>query len=288
MSRRVVVLVFTHKPTLEWHEVIAYRQCFRMLGKHPIRLVCPQGMDTALYRELVPTVEIDSIAPRWLSSLRNYNRLKVKPFLYQRYSAYEFILTYELDAFVFRDDLEAWCDQSWDYIGAPWFEEYSEATLDAKPLGVGNSGFSLRRTEPMIRMSRSLRYQKPPGELFRAWRAGETRLASVLSSLTYRNNFYGPLNNYPGHEDRFWCEVAAPRFPEFKIAPYEAARRFSFEANPRRLFEECGSALPFGCHKWMNHDLEFWKPHLEQFGYSIPDVRQGSAASLTRPAVAAD
>jgi hypothetical protein len=270
MRSRAVVLIFTHKPALEWFEAISLVQCYRMLGDHPIRLVCPVGMDTSAYEALVPNIEVDFIPARWLSSLGSYNRLKVKPFLYKRYADFEFILTYELDAFVFKDDLQTWCDEGWDYIGAPWFENFDQATPDAKPLGVGNSGFSLRRTSTMLKMSRSLRYQRPPSEVIRGWLNGHCRFRSVLSSLTFRNNFYGPLNNFPGHEDRFWCEVAAPRFPEFRVAPFHAACRFAFEANPSRLFTEAGQRLPFGCHKWMLHEPEFWRPHIERFGYSFP------------------
>jgi hypothetical protein len=277
MTSRAVVLVFTHKPGLEWFEAISLVQCYKILGRHPIRLVCPAGMDTSAYEALVPNIQIDGIPPRWLSSLGNYNRLKVKPFLYKRYADFEFMLTYELDAFVFRDDLNAWCDEGWDYIGAPWFENYDLAIQNAKPLGVGNSGFSLRRTRTMLKISQSLRYQRPPREVVGRWLSGEYRFKSVISSLTYRNNFYGPLNNFPGHEDRFWCEVAAPRFPEFRLAPVDVASRFAFEANPSRLFREAGERLPFGCHKWMQHETEFWRPHIEQFGYRLP-------ADVTRPA----
>ena len=52
------------------------------------------------------------------------------------------------------------------------------------------------------------------------------------------------------------------QFPWFRVAPYEVARRFSFESNPRRLHDECGGRLPFGCHKWMENDRGFWGGHM--------------------------
>jgi len=54
------------------------------------------------------------------------------------------------------------------------------------------------------------------------------------------------------------------------LAPFEEAKRFSFEVNPRRLFRECGNVLPFGCHKWMLYDLQFWKSHIQSYGYEVP------------------
>lgn len=269
MNSSAIILIFAHKPYLEWYEDISLRQCFGVLHKHPIRLVCPDGVDASAYKRIAPTIEIDFIPPRWLASLRAYNRLKIHPFLYERYAEFEFMLTYELDAFVFKDELEYWCDQGWDYIGAPWFEGYDKATSNARPTGAGNSGFSLRRIKTMLRVTRRWRYQEPASKVVGAWLRGERSLKSMAASLTFRNNFFAPFNDYGGHEDIFWCQVAARRFSELRVAPYEIARRFSFEANPSRLFRESGETLPFGCHKWMTYEPEFWKTHIQPFGFTF-------------------
>ena len=270
MTKPVIVLIFAHKSELEWYERIALRQCVHVLERHPIRLVCPEGLDVAAYKRIAPAIEIDFIPSRWLASLRAYNRLKILPWLYRRYADYEFILSYELDAFVFRDELLDWCAKGWDYIGAPWFEGYHRPMPDARPCGVGNSGFSLRRTQAMLRTSRCWRYQQPLREVVAAWLRGECTLKGVAASLTFRNNFFPLFNNYFGQEDFFWCHLVLKRFPWFRLAPFEEAKRFSFEVNPRRLFRECGNVLPFGCHKWMLYDLQFWKSHIQSYGYEVP------------------
>jgi hypothetical protein len=41
---------------------------------------------------------------------------------YKRFRDYKFILIYQLDAYVFRDELEYWCEQDYDFIGAPLIE----------------------------------------------------------------------------------------------------------------------------------------------------------------------
>jgi hypothetical protein len=269
MSGPVVILIFTHKADLACHEKISLQQCCRVLGKHPIRLVCPEGLDLAAYRAIVPEIQTDFIPRHWLASLHAYNRLKILPWLYRRYVGFEYILTYELDAFVFRDELLDWCAKGWDYIGAPWFEGYHLAMPDARPCGVGNSGFSLRRTQAMLRVSRTWRSWKPASEVMQEWRQGKRSLKGALAAMAFRDNFYGPLNNYQGQEDFFWCLLATRRFPWFRLAPHEAACKFSFEVNPSRLFRECGDRLPFGCHKWMSLEQEFWKRHIQSFGYKL-------------------
>jgi hypothetical protein len=137
MSDKVVILIFAHKPMPEWYEAIGLEQCFRVLGRHPIRMVCPIGLDVSAYRRITPGLEVDFIPSHWLASNRAYNRMKILPFLYRRYSGYEYMLTYELDAFVFKDELEYWFEQPWDYIGAPWFEGYDHAAPGSPPIGVG-------------------------------------------------------------------------------------------------------------------------------------------------------
>src|SRR5262245_21541072 len=158
MSEPVIVLIIAYKDKLDWYEEIGLRQCFRVLGNHPISLVCPDGLNVDAHRRIAPKLRVDFIPPHWQSSYKSFFRLKVLPFLYRRYARYEYILFHELDAFVFRDDLARWCASGWDYIGAPWFEGYNKAAADAKPLGAGNGGFCLRRTAAMLRVSRTLRY----------------------------------------------------------------------------------------------------------------------------------
>lgn len=274
MRREVVVLLFVHNADLEWHEEIALRQCCRVLGRHPIRFVCPKGLDVAAYRRIAPAVQFDFIPPCWLADYRSYNRLKIEPFLYRRYAAFDYILTYELDAFVFSDDLLQWCRQGWDYVGAPWFDGYHSAPPDARPAGVGNSGFSLRRTQSMLRVLRSFGHVIPASTVLADWkRAGRVSAGSLwllFARLTYRNNFFAPFNDFAGNEDEFWGRFAARRFPWLRIAPYEAARKFSFEINAPRLYRELGENLPFGCHKWAKSTPEFWFPIIRSFGYDVP------------------
>jgi hypothetical protein len=268
-------LVFAHKPTLQWWEAISLAQCIRVLGGHPIRLVCPKGMDVTAYRRIAPGLVVDFIRRSWLSSYRAYNRLKILPYLYRRYADFEYLLTHELDAFVFRDELLDWCNQHWDYIGAPSFQGYLEASPDAPPTVLQNSGFSLRRIGAALKVSSFPRYIAPFSSVLQEWRhSGRWSAGSLFllfSRLTVRNNFWAPFNDFGGNEDDFWCNCAAQRFTWYRLAPYESARMFSYEMNPARLYREAQNRLPFGCHKWPTLSPEFWFPIIRSHGYVIPE-----------------
>lgn len=263
MTRQpAVVLVFAHKSRPDEREVLSLAQCRRILGGHPIRLVCPEGLDLSAYHDVDPDIVPDFIPARWLASLRAYNRLKVLPWLYRRYAGYEYMLTHELDAFVFRDELLAWCREGWDYVGAPLFEGFYRCTPASPPIGCGNSGFSLRRIDAALRVCGTLRYQRPLRQVLADWRTGRCSLRKTVNDLTKGNNFFGPLNDFHDNEDLFWSRLVPARFSWFRVAPYETARRFAFESNPRRLFAECAGRLPFGCHKWAELDPGFWSDHI--------------------------
>ncbi|MEM9411010.1 MAG: DUF5672 family protein, partial [Planctomycetota bacterium] len=150
MSSQAVILIFHHSGHLKWYEEISLKQCFEILGHHPIRLVCPAGTNLDRFIRIIPNIRVDFVPQAWMRRIQRYNRMKILPALYEKYSQFEFMLTYELDAFVFSDQLQTWCESEWDYVGAPWFVE--PPTRPLTYLGVGNSGFSLRKIQQCIRV----------------------------------------------------------------------------------------------------------------------------------------
>ncbi len=88
-------------------------------------------------------------------------------------------------------------------------------------------------------------------------------------NLTVRNNTFFLCNNYAANEDGYWGLLIGKKFSWFKVAPPDDAMKFSFEVQPKRFFEENLRKLPFGCHAWIKYDFDFWKSHIESFGYKL-------------------
>lgn len=273
---KVIILIFTHKAVPDAYEVISLKQCFQVLGAHPTRLVCPNGMDPSRYLEIHPKLQVDSLPTTHFNSLKSYNRLKKGALLYDKYGMFEYMLTYELDAFVFRDELHEWCDRGYDFIGAPWFEGFHLASPDSAAIGVGNSGFSLRRVETMRRISHTWRSIRSIQEIWNEWRATNSinirNIANLLKEWCFRNNFHHLLNYTLLQEDVFWCVSAPRRFKDMRLPTTVEAAAFSFEHNPMKLFRDRNGSLPFGCHKWHSPATsQFWRDHIEAQGYTLPD-----------------
>jgi hypothetical protein len=168
-------------------------------------------------------------------STSHYSRLLLSDEFYAEFSDYDYVLVYQLDCLVFSNQLDAWCDRLYDYVGAPWTKR--NANGEAYFTDVGNGGLSLRRVESFRRV-------------LGAWK----RSLLMRASDAWRNPW--------PYEDKFWS-LEAPRLdPSYRIPPPEVAVAFSFETEPRYCFERNGCRLPFGCHGWARHDPEFWRPHL--------------------------
>ena len=271
---KVVVVIPIHSPNPSAYELISFKQCFAILGSHPIKILAPKELDLAQYQSVVPSFETIFIDSKWQSSITKYNKLKTSRFFYNLFKDYQFLLTYELDAFIFRDDLLLWCNKDYDYIGAPWFEDYIQEGLSNKLIGVGNSGFSLRKIEPILKLLKYIYYKNPL-----EYNNGKFGLLKVYTKTPFRwimqkysnvtGENYSIQKTFPYYEDIFFGTVAPKYAKDFKVASVEEAMRFSFELKPALLYEFNNNELPMGCHAWWRYALDFWKPHIEEFGYSL-------------------
>ncbi|RZK12550.1 MAG: hypothetical protein EOO46_02765 [Flavobacterium sp.] len=218
---------------------------------------------------MVPSFEIEHIDSSWLVNITSYNKLKKSLFFYELFKEYEFVLTYELDAWVFRDELLFWCNKGYDYIGAPWFKGWAQGG-NPEVIGVGNSGFSLRNTAKSItcierieklRRVRSFWFSS---KLQALWRFNNM-IIFFGSMLKLRSGKYlddlllGDIHN----EDHYWGEYVSHTFSDYKVASIDDAIRFSFEVNPSILYNINNCQLPFGCHGWEKYDQEFWANFIE-------------------------
>ena len=95
---------------------------------------------------------------RFFESIQSYNKLLVTKEFYRAFSNYEYILIYQTDCLVFSGNLEEWCRTGWDYVGAPWFKDFS-----SDPAGgmwaVGNGGLSLRKVSAALDVLTSTKWR---------------------------------------------------------------------------------------------------------------------------------
>ncbi|TDG35304.1 hypothetical protein EZJ43_14510 [Pedobacter changchengzhani] len=256
------ILIIIHKPDPQESELASLEQCWKKLNNYKIVLIFPKGMDIGAYLPVAPNISHVAINPKWLSTYRNFNKLKTNPLLYKLFSSFDFILFYELDAWVFNDELQYWCSQNYDYIGAPWYEDLHNANSDSKFIGVGNGGFSLRKVKSHLKVLYSFSYVNSPVEMMKETfkNRGLTfrSLLHVVSNFTFRNNTFYLFNNFNSGEDIFWGQIVSRSFKNFRLPNERTASKFAMEVKAPQLYKENNNILPFGCHAWERYHKDFW------------------------------
>lgn len=256
-KKKVVVIIPLYKE-LNKFEKIALDRCVKVLGKYPFIFVSSRNFKCGIISEYFPKLKynIERFDNKYFDSLSGYSSLLLKKSFYKRFENYEYLLIYQLDCFVFRDELLRWCSGGFDFIGAPWFDNwiipssnfagriknYLLKIFVFKEKKVGNGGFSLRRTSTFIDF---LSYFQP--------------IANVFSRLK-------------GHdlsEDIFWSYYAPVLWPSFLIPNFKEALKFSFETYPKKCYRLNGYKLPFGCHAWRRYGRFFWEDIITRYGYKI-------------------
>ena len=261
-SNIVAVVIPMYKEELDADEQISYRHLCEYLSGFDKFIVGPERLKVEL-----EGFSVKRFPNEFFHSTATYSALLISPEFYQAFTAYEYILLYQLDSLVFSDRLLEWCAKDFDYIGAPWFSQDGADFVDES--AVGNGGFSLRKIESFLRVLEApdagAEMEKYQDALFAAlpWYRQLVRLPRKLRnkvglSAAKRQDILNETRPVPAgkrlNEDCFWSFKARDHYPEFRIAPVREALSFSFEMAPRRCFELNGRRLPFGCHAWSKYD----------------------------------
>ena len=261
MSAKVAVVIPNHKENLSDLEKISLDRCRKVLGRYPLIHVVPDGKNFSYFAagEMVA-----HFPAQYFQTLRGYNQLSISPIFYEPFSDFDYMLIYQLDAFVFYDALEEFCSLGYDYIGAPWPYFVWNSSREPKTPRVGNGGFCLRKVSACHKL---------------------------LTTASHSPNWANTLATCD--EDTFFSSCGVTEELNFHVAPVEVAKLFSMEWYPDRHVRKLGG-LPFGCHNWIKFAADFYVETFRHFGYDLRpfrsqmgtvDCREKTAIHLTDVAI---
>lgn len=238
-NKYVVIVIPVYREMNEF-EIISMQQLLRVLGKYDICLVAPASMNVISYMKYHPFF-VKRFDDSYFINTDSYSDLLLSTNFYRAFSDYEYMLIYQLDGFVFSDRLQDFCDLSYDYIGAP----VPYIGWPKMPALIGNGGVSLRKIAKCI------------------------VLLSYLDVNEIKNKLHWQLNTA---EDAIlsWC-AADPQY-DFTSPPYKIAQMFSVDYDTHHFYRKVKKDLPFANHAWAKTDYYFWRPIIESFGYTVPQV----------------
>jgi len=265
-NNKAAIIIPFYKDQLSAYEAIALQQCFKLLSAYNIIAIKPEKLNLPVSVTNYPFYKVVSFNDSYFESVQGYNRLMLSAEFYAAFTAYEYMLIHQLDAFVFKDELAYWCSQGFDYIGAPWINRVkygwfksvkrsiqyyihtrynivNNGLPTAKQLEykVGNGGFSLRRVQVFHELC-----------------------------IKYRSTIeiYNSNDHHYFNEDIFWSIEVNRKRRILKKPSYKQALKFAFEMYPNRALEINNNELPFGCHAW-DLNIEFWRPIFSAAGYRV-------------------
>lgn len=267
MKSLVSVVIPIYKITPSADEIKSLTQCFKILNKYPIRFVCPQQLDVKVYKEIASShnnYDFIFFDEKYFKGVEGYNRLLLEASFYRKFNDSEFMLIYQLDAWVFSDQLSYWCSKKYDYIGSPWIDRVENNQLFFYPKG-GNGGFSLRNVEAHVRVLSTFKIIQSPAQVWHYHQKFHTTVHLIirlpliaLRMLGWQNNSFFEIKNTTYNEDVFWSKTAPAFNADFQVAPVNEELKFSTEMHPSAIYEMNDKKLPFGCHAWMKFEPEFW------------------------------
>ncbi|MCG9900449.1 MAG: hypothetical protein MH132_10640 [Hydrotalea sp.] len=238
------VVVPIYKPHLSPHDLLSLESLFNVVNNASIYLICPNinfcNDLPSHYRSQYEIIELD---PAYFESVQTYNKLLLSSSFYELFIKYTYILIFQTDAFIFRNDIEKYCSLNYDYIGAPWVNWYwsefyashiSFPRRVLKRIGfnkfnlVGNGGFSLRK---------------------------------VSSAIFNCKFFKKKLEGFNYNEDYFFSFYINSYNPFYRVAPLDIALDFAFDENPQEAFSLNSNKLPMACHAWPKY-YSFWEQYI--------------------------
>ena len=237
----LVLLIPVYKASLDKFEQFSLDHSLAILSENRnIFFIAPDTIDRQYYAEHYPSIPFIAFESCFFESIAGYNRLLLSTDFYQRFRNYEFLLILQTDAILLRDELDWWCNQPFDYIGAPWPDGYELFVNAGRFEGnngkrvkvhVGNGGLSLRRIKKCLSLLEEFREIV---QVFEQTGSSEDLFFSVMGALS----------------------------GDFVIPNEMTASRFSLELKPSYYFDVNGGKLPMGGHAWWKYEPEFWQTYL--------------------------
>ncbi|MCK9305285.1 MAG: DUF5672 family protein [Bacteroidales bacterium] len=259
-SAAIIVPLF--KSSLTDTEEVSISRCFSIWAdKYDIYFVKPVTLNLQNIEKAYPCTGVISFDPSFFKGKEGYNRLMFSPLFYEKFLDYQYILIYQADGYVFRDELEYWCSLGYDYIGAPWIPKNrhskwwyriivclrkfllklkSYRDRDIQYYNVGNGGVSLRKTSIFYKIAREDR----------------EKIVSCIKMLGRYSMF---------NEDIYWSLEGKTASGKRLYKPdYHKALEFSFDMNPDISYKLNKNRLPFCCHGFSHpRHSKFWRQFIE-------------------------
>lgn len=248
-TQKFCVTIPIYKETLNIDEEISLKRLHKVLkDKSNVYAFCPIDINLDKYLEIFPELQRMEFEPENFTSIYAYSQLCLKYEFYDAFSMYEYMYIYQLDCYLIEDNLEYWCDQEYDYVGAPILVAHADwrnfrINPDNKVIispAVGNGGFSLRNIKTFKYLT------NPNEELRQKYELTDEKLKEVK------------------YEDVYFCSFLNELY-EIEKPDYKIALKFGIDMNPDLAYNYFNfEGFPMCIHAF-DKNIPFWIDKIDDF-----------------------
>jgi len=270
-KKLVCIVIPVYREFLTKTEEASLKQCLNILRNYPIYLAKPEKVSVSEIIKNNEQIYTESFQDDFFHSIDGYNRLMLSDQFYSRFKNYEYMLLYQLDAFVFSDQLSTWCGLEYDYVGAPWLPKKT----------IPKSFFLLKIKRKLYQWLNiknrahnglhHMQYDYLSGNGGMSLR----RISAIRQTLFKLNKRITPylVRSHHSYNEDIFFSVESNRYKNnIKTPPFSEAIYFSWESHPATALEYCNGILPFGCHGWNKLHKEQWCTIFSSIGYKLDKI----------------
>ena len=122
-KKDIAIVIPIYLSSLSEDEKRSIEQCLKLLFEYSIVVIKPKHLEIDDIIQKYKLSQVEVFPDECFSSLRAYNKTVLTEEFYTRFQNYTYMLIYQLDAYVFKDELLEWATKGYDYIGAPWLKK---------------------------------------------------------------------------------------------------------------------------------------------------------------------
>lgn len=262
----IVIPIYKSKPDSD--DIIALNQVFDVLKERDFTFIYPEKLNVSYYEINYNQSKFIAFEDFYFADIFGYNQLMLSKKLYDSFYK-KYILIYQTDAFVFKNELDFWIEKNYDYIGAPWLRSHEKIPFIKLFLEKLSANFKILinfKGNRKIQKDKSLTYNEVGNGGF-SLRKRE-KFIEILDKIPEVASIY--LKNYGDfYNEDIFCSIEPKRnnIP-FSKPNFKEACLFSIENKQEKALKYNGGKLPFGCHRW-NKERDFWRKYFADFGYKI-------------------
>lgn len=272
MLNDVVIVIPYYKDTINNYEKISWQSLLKYYPDIPKVVVMPRGVNSPVSHESI--LKTEYLDPSYFRSVSTTNKYYLNKQFYKRFITYKYILLFELDCLIVKDELNYWLSQNFSYIGAPTVKKSLLDRKNRKPNKLKyfcNGGFSLRKVHDFINVldsqSINLLNNYTWRELLKVWKIIKfTRL--LYKSYKSKKLAQYFARNYYQHEDVFWSYFAKLFSKDFKNADSKNLTylaQFAIDTGPQFVRSKINYGHPFAYHKLYAYDHALWDELTDEY-----------------------